>query len=106
MPTRYKYDPARSMSTTALILAIASIICIFTPALAMALAPMGIIVALLSRESDCKLNTRAKASVIICVVVFFLAVILVIMSFLYLVSQAGGVDKLYDYLMERMLLYQ
>lgn len=106
MPTRYKYDPAKSMSTTALILAIASIICIFTPALAMALAPLGIIVALLSREADCKLNTRAMASIIICAIVFFLSIILVIFSLLFLISQAGGVDKLYDFLMERMMLYQ
>ncbi len=106
MPVGYRPDPVRSMSNTAVGIAIASIICIFTPGMAMMLSPLGIIVALLSRDDSCRLSTRAKVSIIICIVVFFLAVLLTALSLLIMINEAGGVDKLYDYLMERMLLYQ
>ncbi len=106
MPVGYRPDPVRSMSNTAVGLAVASVICVFTPGIAMMLSPLGIIVALLSRDESCKLTTRAKVSIIVCIIVFFLAVLLTALSLVILINEAGGVDKLYDYLNERMMMYQ
>ena len=106
MPTRLRPDPARAMSTTAMGLAIAAIVCIFTPGLAMMLCPLGVIVALLSRDESCKLSSRARISIIICIIVFVVAVCLTIYGFIVLLKEAGGIDKLYDYLMNRMSMYQ
>ncbi|MBO4800002.1 MAG: hypothetical protein IK054_08195 [Lachnospiraceae bacterium] len=105
MPTGMKPDPARTMASTAFGIAIASVICMFTPGLAMGLSPLGIIMALLSRDDTCKLSSRALASVIICIVAFVISIVLTVSSFIMLINMAGGLDNLYNYLMEQMQNY-
>lgn len=105
MPTGMRPDPARTMASTAFGVAIASIICMFTPGLSMALSPLGVIIALLSRDESCKLSSRALAGVIICIVAFVISIVLTVSSFILLINMAGGMDNLYNYLMEQMQNY-
>lgn len=105
MPTGFYINRARSMATTSLGIAIASLFFLFTPALSMGLAPLGVIVALLSRDETCKFDPRAKIAIGVCIFSFVVAVAFIISGVILLINEAGGIDKLYDYLMLRMKIY-
>ena len=93
------------MATTSLGIAIASLFFLFTPALSMGLAPLGVIVALLSRDETCKFEPRAKIAIGVCIFSFVVAVAFIISGILLLINEAGGIENLYEYLMLRMKVY-
>lgn len=97
-----KSQRALMMANSSLGLGIASLVCSFATALSLALAPMGVIFALLSRDESCKLSKNAKLGIILSIISYAITIYMIVNTLILLINTAGGIDHLYDYIIEQM----
>lgn len=84
---------SEAMAATAFGIGIASIVCLFSPEITLGMAPLGVIIACLSREDDCKFNKKAIIGIVLSILAFIAAIYLIVSTIMALVNQAGGFDE-------------
>lgn len=86
-----------NMAAASVILGIISIItscCVYTTLI---MAPVGIILALLSRGENIKMTAQAKVGIVLCIISYAVLIILIAYTFLTLIAQHGSFDNVINY---------
>lgn len=92
---------SQAMASTAFGIGIAAIVCLFSPEITLGMAPLGVIIACLSREDDCKFDKKAIIGIVLCIVAFFAAIGLIVSNIIALINQAGGYDAFISMMLTR-----
>lgn len=101
----FSFDKSQSMANTSFALGLASVICLFFSMITLATAPLGIIMALLSRDESRKMNRTAKLGLFISLAAYAVAIYMIVSTLLLLANVAGGFDKFVELFLQQMENY-